>query len=376
MAELRTLVDLHSDLMSGMQETETMEGRGKKVAGAALKATGFVGANRRINMAIALGMSRSNLRMMIDAIAQNKGGVFRKLWGQDAAWAKRYLKKELGFSDKDVTRMVAEGPSKADMSRAIGKQIELVNAINESPASRPHYVAHPLWRIFFAYSTYIRKFARTMEYVAREAKNKNVRPLAAMLTTGVITGELIIALRDFLKDREREDENWLERLIDDFMEVGTFGLWGNLQYWSRHRGEYGHDFFGDVFSPPHLDFLRNLWNGVGDSINEKDVAPFLKHMRRSASALDIAAKQAEKSLGSKEARRDQLIKRLNYKVYIRGGTRKDGTKYGPLTPIPSKHKDKTTTMVLKRLREDHKLSDKTILARLKVHRRKEKAKKQ
>ena len=51
------------------------------------------------------------------------------LWGQDAGAARRYLEEELRFSPEDINRMVYEGPTDQDFARAIGKELELVNAL-------------------------------------------------------------------------------------------------------------------------------------------------------------------------------------------------------------------------------------------------------
>ncbi|HPS78985.1 MAG TPA: hypothetical protein PLS53_12580 [Thermoanaerobaculaceae bacterium] len=360
----RQLGNMSQDLARGMQMTERLEGLPGRMSKTILAATGFQAVNERINMAVALGMARTNLGLMVDLVKRNldarrdaaqgiihdqglreqwvsgvltdeqvsaqtgvrverlqdmtrqtDDGVVRKLWGRDAGWARRYLTAELGFSEQDVRRMADTGPNERDVSRAIQKQTELVNAINESPIARPRYVANPVFRMVFAYSTYVRKFARTVEHAVREAGHGNVRPLVTLLVAGVASGEAIIAARNFLKDRKREEKGWLQRIYQDLMECGTFGMYGTVEYALKHYGEYGRDVFADALAPPQLGTLSNVTTGVVSSIMESrkgglTLRPMWDALRRQAPLADIAEKTVQRF------NVDSIPERLATMVYL------------------------------------------------------------
>jgi hypothetical protein len=343
--ELRVLGNLSQDIAVGLQMTEGLTGKTRKFARAGLTATGFKLANDKINLAVAHGIVRGNLKMMLDAIGEHKAGVIRKLWGRDEPWARRYLESELGFSKGDIERMVRDGPTEADLSRSAQKEKELVNAINESPMSRPAHINNRLWRMFFAYSSYTRKFARTTQYAAKEAAHLNVRPLLTMMIAGTVSGEIIRAVRDWLKDRRREDENIFERLFNDQLEIGTLGMWSQFEYGLRHYGEYGHNFFADAFMPPAVDTLVNFVNGALRSVKTDDLRPLWQGLRQQTSIADIAEKQIDKVTGNRDAIRDRLMTM----IYTQRGKTKEGKVRHPLDPRPGK--ENTARMLLDRWKE-------------------------
>lgn len=352
--DLHALVDLEGDLLHDLQATETLEGRVAKGASKFLAGTGFVAANRRINLAVALAMQRQNLRLMLERVASGKKSG--KLWGQDADAARRYLTEELRFSEEDVERMAFEGSTDADMARAIGKELELVNAMNESPGSRPRWVAHPIWRMGFAYSTFVRKMWDTTKFAAREAQAGNVRPLATLLVAGTVTAEIMAAIKDLLKDREKEDKGFLERLANDMVEVGALGLAGAWKYGIMRLGDPQASLWDDVTKPPHIETFDALFvSGPGRALAQKSFKPLWKNAAGIAPAVDIFDKQATKVglFGKGYAERD-YAERLVNKVYLRDRTGKPGAPAREaLDPIPSKHKDNTSRRMVDRLRKSH-----------------------
>lgn len=193
----------------------------------------------------------------------------------------------------------------------------------------------------FAYSTFVRKQALTTEYVAKQAKKGNLKPLATMLVVGGAAAEAMILMRDYLKDRERERENeLLNGVFRDMGEIGVFGLWSNMQYALRHFGEYGHDTFSDILSPPQLEFMETMVNGVLKSIAEKDLTPLAQGIRRTAPLAQIVGAQIEKQNPKK------IAESLVNKVYI-----SSGSGHRMLDPVPAKKKDRTTAMKVQRLRD-------------------------
>lgn len=371
--DLHALADLEGDLLHDLQSTETLEGRVAKGAGKVLAATGFVAVNRRINLAVAMAMQRQHLRLMLERVASGK--ISGKLWGQDAGAARRYLVEELKFSDEeftdpktgkvtpsDIERMILEGPTDQDMARAIGKQLELVNAMNESPGSRPRWVAHPIWRMGFAYSTFVRKMWDTTKFATREAAAGNVRPLATLLVSGAVTAEIMAAIKDLLKDREKEDRGFLERLANDMVEIGALGLAGAWKYGIMRLGDPQASLWDDVTKPPHIETFDALFvSGPGRALAQKSFKPLWKNAAGVAPAVDIFDKQATKSgLFGKDYTERDYAERLVNKVYLRDRAGKPGvTSREALDPIPSKHKDNTSRELVERLRKTH--SDSVIL---------------
>ncbi len=318
---LRQLGYLHEDLMTGigqmdllagLEQTRSLERLPRRLASGFLRATGFQLVNRKINHATAYVVAGIHLRSMLDAIAENRHGGLKRLLGKDAVAASRYLVNEYGFSKKDVMRMVLQGPTEEDIARATLKGIEDVNAIHESPMARPSHVNHWAWRLVMAYSTYVRKMGATTAHAVSEASHGNVAPLARLLVVGTVTGEVMIAVRNFLKDREREEEHLWERLLNDLLEVGTLGLVQGMGYGLRHFGDPGHSFFGDVFMPPHAETLQQLVNAVAGATKGKGLVPVFRALTRVAPLVDI---------GEKLIRRNDkafLVERLAPMVYLRG----------------------------------------------------------
>lgn len=375
LAELHALVDLEGDLLQELADTETLSGRAAKGAGRLLRATGFVAANRRINFAVAVAMQKRNLELMLDAIRQNKDSVWQRRWGKDAGAARRYLQNELKFSEADVERMVLEGPSDKDMSRAIGKQLELVNAMNESPGSRPRWVAHPLWRMAFAYSTFVRKMYDTTKYSVNEAKAGNVRPLATLIVAGAPTAAAMAAIKDWLKDREDEDKGFWDGLVNFLTETGAIGLAGSFRYAILRMNDPRADFFTDTFKPPHLEVGAKVIGGGIRALRDQDIKPLWKGLASAGSGLDIIDKQATKRglLPSRRTvtdegsgvtvtatrRQREYADRLVGQVYVRTTTR-NGVVRNPLDPVPSKFRPVTTRRLVADLRADG-LDDEQIL---------------
>ena len=60
----------------------------------------------------------------------------QRLWGMDAASARRYLTRELGFTKADVTRMAKGDIKPSDKALAVNKQIDLVNVYGEMATSK------------------------------------------------------------------------------------------------------------------------------------------------------------------------------------------------------------------------------------------------
>jgi uncharacterized protein YejL (UPF0352 family) len=375
LAELHALVDLEGDLLQELADTETLSGRAAKGAGTLLRATGFVAANRRINLAVAVAMQRRNLDLMLDAIRQDKDSVWERRWGKDAGAARRYLQEELKFSEADVERMVLEGPSDKDMSRAIGKQLELVNAMNESPGSRPRWVAHPLWRMAFAYSTFVRKMYDTTKYTVNEAKAGNVRPLATLILAGAPTAAAMAAIKNWLKDREDEDEGFWDGLLGFLTETGALGLAGSFRYAIARMNDPKADFFTDTFKPPHLEVGWKVGKGAALAVRDMDIKPLWKGLASAGSGIDIIDKQmtrrgilpSRKTITDEDTgesvtatrRQREYAERLIDQVYVRRTTRA-GVVRNPLDPVPSKFRPATTRRLVADLRADG-LTDEQIL---------------
>lgn len=341
-AEFRQLGFLTHDLMQDLAQTEGIEGVARKASRTMGKLTAFNWANLKINQATAIAC-KADLRSRLEAIRKGDGGALRKLWGQDEGAARRYLEREAGFSREDVDRMVAGGPTDADTSRYVMKTIEQVNAIAESPTGRSPLISHPLSRLVFAYSTYVRKFARTTGHTIAEAEAGNVRPLLTMLFAGAVGGEAIIAARNWFKDRKREETNLGQRLLNDFFEIGTFGMLSRLQYAASHAGQYGSNFFADMFMPPQAELVQDLSNGLWAAGVHQKLRPLWQAVERNAPLASVFHRQTERS--DKTA----LAERLSGMLYVRDGQTRDGTPHVALDPRPDRTPF-TARMLLRRWR--------------------------
>jgi len=342
-----------------MPITETIERLPARVSSRVLRTTGFQLANRKINQGTAWNVDHFLLDSALQSIRESKSAV----WGmrgltRDAETARRYLVQQLGFSKGDVERMAFGEPTEADVSRAMQKEIENVNAINESAMARPPHIDNTLWRLVMAYTTYIRKFGKTSEYAAKEFPKGNVGPLMRLLFVGPVTGAAIIAARNFLKDRKREEGEWYDpaALYSDLVEVGAFGLWSAVDYGVRHFGEFGHEFFPDVFNPPQTETLNRVATGLARAWRQGKLRPLFQNLAFAAPILDVAEKQFRRYDP------DYIAERLSRMVYT-GRTVTRGRQREPLEPIPGR--ENTAKMLLERWRKMGR-SDEELLERIRA----------
>jgi len=348
---LRRLAYLHQDLMrplvgrdllAGMPITETIQRLPARIASRVLRVTGFQLANRKINQAVAWSVDKFLLDSALQSIREGKSAK----WGargvtRDAETARRYLVQQLGFSKDDVERMVFGEPTEADVSRAMQKEIENVNVMNESAMARPPHIDNTLWRLVMAYTSYFRKFGKTSEYAVREVREGNVAPLLRLLFAGSVTGEAIMAARNFFKDRKREDESWWAGLYSDLVEVGALGLWTAVDYGVRHFGEFGHEFFPDVFNPPQTETLNRVATGLARAWRQGTLRPLFQNLAFTAPILDVAEKQFRRYDP------DYIAERLSHMVYT-GRTVSRGKQREPLQALPGR--ENTAKMLMERWR--------------------------
>jgi hypothetical protein len=348
-----------STSLAGLMPAEKLEGRSKRAAEKLLRATSFHAANRFINHGVVYGVVKNNLTSLLERVYKDDRSALKRLWGLDKRTAMRYLTEEWGFTNDDVERMMLWGPSNEDMARAVQRQVELVNSMHESPMTRPAYMNRPLWRVMMAYSTYARKMGRTTWYALSEANKGNVRPLTYLMFAGAATGELVNAVRNAFKDREREEKGFGERLLKDYFEAATFGLIGQVEYAARNLGEPTHSFFEDMFMPPQLETLHRFGQGIQNAFKaagtglEPPWRPFLKGVARVAPIVDIGYKQATKALELD----DEFVDRIRPMVYLGG----EGTGRRPLEA--KEGRENTVKMLLDRWQEQGK-SKAALLAKL------------
>lgn len=344
------------NVVSAYAATEEMDEKARAVVSKWLGLTGFTWANAHINLAIAYHMA-TELGAMIEGVRETKPA---RWWNEVLAvgWTQRramdYLVNELRFTKADIARMVKDGVTKKDVMRSIQKSQENINAIHESPTERPAALNRPLFNIIFRYSSYVRKFADTVEYSTDEARKGNVMPLCRLLVAGPVTAEVMTFVRNWLHDREREEKNIWERLKNDLVEVGSFGLLGTLNYYWQVKDVHGNGLFETVFQPPVIESTIGLLEGVAQSgiksveQGRLTLTPIFTAIVRNAALLRAAKAQAEKTLAvtGTDAGKRLMAERLSKLVYHRNGHRKDGTPYRALEPRPPRAK--TAESLLKR----------------------------
>ncbi len=369
-AELRMLGGLLQDLSMQMMLYEDVGEQWRDISRKALKGTGFTLVNFKINQAVAWSMAHQNLKAMLDAIKRDDQSFLARHWGWSKASAMRYLVNELHFTEADVKRMVENGPHPEDMARAISMEKEIENAMNESPATRPPAVNRYFFKLILAYSTYVRKFAKTTAYAINEAKHGNVAPLTRLMVAGQITGALIRAVRDWLKDRDREDESWPEALFMNFMEAGTFGLWGTVLDMFRGPVKSVRGRSKEIFSPPQLEFWTSGMDSLVATIKSvqkkaqgEDVEvlrPFIENMIRTVPAAGIVHAQVQKyGLAGKSAQKKSIAARLSRMVYATRGKNSKGEPHDYLDAKPGH--EHTAERLLKRWREMEDTTDRELL---------------
>lgn len=227
-----------NDVLQNNYQVEDFKGLTGKAGRTAMKATAFNTINRHIQKVGSLA-SREALEQWVALVGGGRTGALRKLWGVDAGGARTSLKREFGFSDTAIDRMVKSGVKEEDYAQAVQRAAADINVYAESPLSRPRWMSDPIARRLMSYMSYSRAQGNQLADSVTAFKQGNVRPLLTTIIGYAPVGIALNELRDWMYDREKKDESFLAKVGAGYMQMATLGLVGALAqdiYYGARRG--------------------------------------------------------------------------------------------------------------------------------------------
>ena len=161
-----------------------------------------------------------------------------------------FVKRRLEQFNLNVDELLKNGLKDDDLITGAIKAIS-----DTQPTSKldlPYSWQSPTGKVLTQYKQFAYKQMNFMyEFVFKEAKKGNIKPLLLFLTVGVAIGEGVADLKVFARNRERP-KKLSHRIIDDLMTIGGIGLAtdfiSNLQY-----GSYGGGFLKHIVGPTLSD---------------------------------------------------------------------------------------------------------------------------
>jgi len=275
----------------------------------------------------------------------------KRALGTDASTAERYLINEIGFSKSDVSRMKKNGISDIDLAKYTQRELELVNARLETQLGKTKLMQAPSARVLFKYTSFPRKAVRTGKYTLAEAGKGNLMPLARLIVGGQAAGATVIAVKNYLNDRQREDSSYVQWLYRNMSELAITGLYGEIEYPIKQAksagpsaaiGEIGKNLLPPVTFEVATE-LEAITRAVGIFPSPKDDSSFVvfwDNFKRTAPALKMAETQLNKDEPA------FIVERLVPIVYVSGSNKENRP---PLSGM--KGKEATVDYLVNKLRK-------------------------
>jgi len=308
------------DMFTNLAMTEGITGATSKITHATFKVSGMSLVNRAINKA-ASGAAIRSFEHGLEIIRRGDDNLFKKIYGGDSATYIRQFKRDYRFTDADISDMLKNGISKEQRAIIVQKAPALTNAYGESVANRPLWMRHPISQRVFAYTSFPRAMGNIAKYATVEAAHGNVVPLAKWLGGSLAAGEGIIWLKNYLKNKERQDKNIYARLFNDMLAAASFGVMGEIGqslYYDVSSGVKPGEAVTNIMTDmPVLNGLAEDFTSALESIQKKSFVPFARNKVKNLPAARIARGMAIRILDPHEAKRERKygLKVKKYKKY-------------------------------------------------------------
>lgn len=360
LAESRRLGGWSYDVMADLYAVEDLHGLVGEGVRRGFKVTLMNATNRHINKVAALSGMHDLARSM-EVIRNKKSGVIRDLWGVSEKQYRRQLKRNYNFTDADIARMVEKGPSQLDLARVVQMMPEATNLFRESGMVRPRWLSKYASRQFFAYTGPMRAFGNVLSDALAQAKEGNVRPLTTFLVGGVVTGETLFGVKNWLFDRAREEISFWVRLYHDLLYAGALGLVGEAAQRVEFSLQYDENPF-DV-SPPPLRAGEELAKTVSDLVGDKDITVGERVQQTAERSMPLY-RALWRNYGRFARGDEYVVDRVRRSVYLQSGKSAKGERYKRGDPKPEMF-PRTTQMLLERAEKKRKPGAETIVQRIK-----------
>lgn len=229
----------------------------------------------------------------IDIIRNGKRSIWSKMTNDLTPESiTRELKRDFQFTDKDISRIIKDGLSRHDQARIVQTAPTLVNAWRQGSTSRYRLATHPIVQPILAYTSWVRVRGHMAADAVRELKHGNIGPMMKEIGYDLVTGEAVIMIKNYMRNRDRNDTGYWDRIQNDILESAGYGYWGSI----LESVKYTQDGLGvaatawNILMPPAAGWTEDLHDVVGtaikmhDSGRHKDAVRFLDAVLRAVPA--------------------------------------------------------------------------------------------
>lgn len=270
----RSLGAFGEDVLNYLGETELVARTGgplERIGAASrksLRVTGLGIVEQNTNKVAAIAALRAT-EDYLDILRKGNSSAWSRMFRDATPDAiRRELKRDFLFTDADIDRIIKDGFSVQDKARIAQRAPALVNAWRQSPTGRYKLATHPAVQPFLAYTSWVRVRGHMVFDALREAGRGNVGPLLKELGYSQISGEIVIALKDFFRNHERNDPTWKDHALHNMMESAAFGYWGafleSLKYSASGLGPF--KTLHNVVVPPAGDWLDDTYKVIDAAV--------------------------------------------------------------------------------------------------------------
>ena len=294
------------DVLKGQTFAEGFQGTSQKIAHTGFKLTGMNVANRYIDM-VSGGAALRSVEHGVDIIRRGEKGALKIITGGDAKTYLRQLKKDFLFSDSDIKSIVKNGLSEKQKARIVQRAPSLTNAYRESVIDRPLWMKGPIMKRVLAYQSFPRVMGNIAKDALIEARHGNMVPLTRLMAGQIVAGETIQGIRNFLLNRNHRDEEIAERLANDLLEGGTFGIPGSVWRIIKYAKTPA-----EAVTPPTVEGVFDIAKAGYESVKKGSIKPTVKEAVTGTPLVNMAGNAALKILNPKQA----AIERAGKTAYV------------------------------------------------------------
>lgn len=174
------------------------------------------------------------------------------------------LKSDFFFTEAEVEAIARrKGLNDVDTRRIAQRTPALTNVTGESALDSQPWMTKRIARQALAYTRPLNMLARTLASSITEAKLGNYAPLVAQLGGGLAASELNQFIRNWLKNKERGDDTFYERLMADMLYSGSLGLPGDFAQRALYAGKYNTNIAGELAGPV-LSTIGDLYLSIAN----------------------------------------------------------------------------------------------------------------
>lgn len=184
------------------------------------------------------------------------------------------------FTEAEVEAMFKRGSLvESEQANIARRASALTNLFGESPLDSQPWLQGDFAKQIMAYTRPAMMLSETLAYAVSEAQAGNVKPIVSHLFGGLVGAELTVAFKNVLKKRERQEDNFMERLYVDLLHSSLAGFPSEV----AQRAYYAKKFSQDPLSTLPGPTIGVLSEVLASLMNNK---PLIKTYRRNSPLID------------------------------------------------------------------------------------------